>query len=250
MKSSFVNSLKVLVLALAVGLGVSYLSAQTGSTWTGPTATPPNGNVPAPFNASSNFQYKLGPVSFGTSTQVTGAETNVQGTGLFGALAVAGDSAFTGNVRIATGTPSAGEALIAQDSNGTVGWGSAGSGINFLSPTPTTSLIDDNTSHPLTLTGVPSTAKAVIIAFAGAMQTLPSGGYIDISLTTSNASYPDVYFLNGVSAAYPSGNGSILTLNSNTEVIYPISNASMSYTFKKHNVSSDTATATVVGYFN
>ncbi|HEY4499233.1 MAG TPA: hypothetical protein VJH94_04200 [Candidatus Paceibacterota bacterium] len=53
---------KIIALALALSIGVSYLFA-----WTGPTAPPPEGNVAAPVNVGSNAQAKLGGLSLGTT---------------------------------------------------------------------------------------------------------------------------------------------------------------------------------------
>ena len=49
------QSTKVILLALALSIGISYVSA-----WTAPTVTPPNGNVAAPLNVSSAAQIKTG----------------------------------------------------------------------------------------------------------------------------------------------------------------------------------------------
>ena len=49
------KSLKIIVLALVLSIGISYVSA-----WTAPTATPPGGNVAAPLNTGDNVQYKTG----------------------------------------------------------------------------------------------------------------------------------------------------------------------------------------------
>lgn len=47
----FKNFCKTLILAAVLGLGVSYIYA-----WTEPTLNPPDGNVAAPINVSSNEQ--------------------------------------------------------------------------------------------------------------------------------------------------------------------------------------------------
>ena len=56
--SSFKQLLSVFTLAFAVLFGASAISAAT--TWTGPTASPPNANVPAPINVGSGTQSKSG----------------------------------------------------------------------------------------------------------------------------------------------------------------------------------------------
>ena len=53
--STFLQSLKILILAIILSIGVSYVYA-----WTGPTATAPDGNVSAPINVSATSQVKSG----------------------------------------------------------------------------------------------------------------------------------------------------------------------------------------------
>ena len=77
---------KIIVLGLALSIGFSYLFA-----WTGPTAPPPEGNVPAPINVGSVQQEKSGLL-------------------------------VLQNLRVTTGTPQAGQVLTAVDNNGTVIW--------------------------------------------------------------------------------------------------------------------------------
>jgi hypothetical protein len=59
----FISQAKIIVLALALALGISYVSA--AGTWTGPTATPPGGNVDTPVNVGNNAQSKAGDLSVG-----------------------------------------------------------------------------------------------------------------------------------------------------------------------------------------
>ncbi len=54
------DKIKILVLALVIGLSVSYAFA-----WTGPSATPPGSNASAPINVSSAEQVKSGPLKVG-----------------------------------------------------------------------------------------------------------------------------------------------------------------------------------------
>jgi len=56
LKQDIIKGLKVITLALFVGLGVSYVSAA----WVGPTQAPPGGNAPAPINVSPIGQIKEG----------------------------------------------------------------------------------------------------------------------------------------------------------------------------------------------
>lgn len=51
--NNITQSLKIIVLALILSLGISYVFA-----WTTPTVAPTGGNTPAPLNVSGNDQYK------------------------------------------------------------------------------------------------------------------------------------------------------------------------------------------------
>jgi len=57
---NIIQPLKTIVLALVIGLGISYAMA-----WTAPTAPPPNENVPAPVNVGNETQYKAGLLGVG-----------------------------------------------------------------------------------------------------------------------------------------------------------------------------------------
>ena len=54
-KNDILQSIKILLLAVVLSIGVSYVYA-----WTGPTATPPENNIPAPLNVGDNIQVKSG----------------------------------------------------------------------------------------------------------------------------------------------------------------------------------------------
>ncbi len=82
LKSNFIRTSKITILALALTLGTNMLFAA----WQAPTQTPPNGNVPAPLNQGGVDQTKAG-----------GLAVN--------AFAAAANSFFAGNVTI--GTPTA-----------------------------------------------------------------------------------------------------------------------------------------------
>ncbi len=111
-------------------LGATALSA-LAQTWsppgtgypTGTNCTPPNCNTPAPINVGSSWQYKMGPVSFGTNTELTTSipALDVIGGALFDNLGI------TGNLIVASGSPQVGAVLTAQDTNGTAGWQMPGS---------------------------------------------------------------------------------------------------------------------------
>jgi len=58
LKQDFIQSVKIIILALLIAVGTSYVSAVT--TWTAPSTTPPNGNVDAPVNVGYTGQIKQG----------------------------------------------------------------------------------------------------------------------------------------------------------------------------------------------
>ena len=75
------QTIKSLIIALILVGGISYVFA-----WTGPSTTPPNGNVSAPINVSSTSQSKNGALSLGTSNPpTTGYSLDVTGAGVFSA---------------------------------------------------------------------------------------------------------------------------------------------------------------------
>ena len=121
------QNIKAVVLGIIVAAGVTYAFA-----WTGPTATPPNGNVAAPINVGSSIQTKLGGLILNGST------TSQLSTG----LTVFGQSIFDGSIQINDGTAGAGKVLQATDSSGDAKWvatstlgsgtGTAGAGAQWV----------------------------------------------------------------------------------------------------------------------
>lgn len=63
-----IQSIKGIILGLALVLGVSYVSAA----WTTAPASPPSGNVDAPINVGSTAQTKSGPFSVVGSMTISG----------------------------------------------------------------------------------------------------------------------------------------------------------------------------------
>ena len=85
---TYIAQFLVLSIALTLALGANYLYAA----WSGPTATPPGGNVAPPINTSSTAQTKTGDLT------VSGLTSDV--------LSVLGNSSIVGKLRIGTsGTP-------------------------------------------------------------------------------------------------------------------------------------------------
>jgi len=80
MHKNIFQSFKIVILALVLSIGISYVSA-----WTAPTVTPPNGNVAAPLNVSSTEQTKNGPVLFNGASNPLRLSSNWFGYTLNGA---------------------------------------------------------------------------------------------------------------------------------------------------------------------
>ncbi len=135
------STLKVVVLALVLGLGISYAQA----VWTGPTAPPTGNNVEAPVNIGSTAQIKTGDLTVGNltltgSTIKPSSQSNAGGlflnynTGLYTAMMgnsnswvwyvnnQTGDTYTKGTATIAGGSPAAGKVLTATNVNGDATW--------------------------------------------------------------------------------------------------------------------------------
>lgn len=65
------QTIKVLVLALVLSFGLSYVYA-----WTAPTATPPGGNTAAPINTGSTNQIKIGGLTMDVATSTVYKDAN------------------------------------------------------------------------------------------------------------------------------------------------------------------------------
>jgi len=63
MRNQLLDSAKIIILAIVLSFGLSYVMA-----WTAPTATPPAGNVSAPINTSATAQTKIGGITVGSLT--------------------------------------------------------------------------------------------------------------------------------------------------------------------------------------
>lgn len=64
------------LLAVICLLGVSYVQAQS---WSGPNATPPEGNTPAPLNVESDPQTKVGRLNLGGGLRILDEGLRVDG---------------------------------------------------------------------------------------------------------------------------------------------------------------------------
>lgn len=99
-----------------LGLGIIAVSTIVYG-WTGPTATPPDGNVDAPINVGSSVQKKIGSFSLGGDLRNQNIKFDVIGAGMFNDL-------FTGTLQISggTGAGTRGKVLVASNDNGLVEW--------------------------------------------------------------------------------------------------------------------------------
>lgn len=116
---NFMQTIKVIALALVLAFGVQYAVAQT---WVGPSGSPPGNNTPAPLNVGSLGQIKTGGVTLGSGLTAAGVALNVP----------------NGKVMLKLPTPpTVGQVLTAQDTSGTLGWttpaagGGGGTNNNF-----------------------------------------------------------------------------------------------------------------------
>ena len=110
------------LVAIFVLCAVVLLAASILSAWTGPTQSPPEGNVAAPINV-------------GSVDQVKDAALGVDGLAVFGSQYIQGNLGIgvespttaldvAGAIRMrGGGTPGAGKVLVATDGNGTLAWG-------------------------------------------------------------------------------------------------------------------------------
>lgn len=161
----FIYTGKVVALALVLGFGVSVVSAQTA--WTGPTATPPGGNAPAPINISASHQNKLGSISVNTTT----SNPDAYGLDVFGI------SRFFGNVEVGTG----------------------------VSPA-TLKIVDGNQQAGKVLTSDASGLASWQTVSGGGSVSFPSGAWCGASVTgTTGVGLPQLCQGNDPSVSCPSG---------------------------------------------
>ena len=112
LKTQLLNTLKIIILASIVVLGVQYVSA---TTWVAPTGNPPTNNTPAPINGGGTAQEKTGGLIVGSGSGVS-----------LGLLVKNGLTVSNGPVTLTTtisgSAPSTGYFLAAADTGGLATW--------------------------------------------------------------------------------------------------------------------------------
>lgn len=89
MKKDFTQTLKILLAAIVLSLGMSYVYA-----WTAPTDVPPAGNTPAPINTGVSNQAKEGNLAVGTT------DLPSQALEVFGNATVGGTAYLLGGINV------------------------------------------------------------------------------------------------------------------------------------------------------
>ena len=123
-KQDLVQSLKVIILALVIAVGTSYVSA----VWNAPSATPPNGNTDAPINVGYNGQIKQGNLwikglADATTSAVNGLIVENGNVGI-GTTTPSVKLEVGGQVKITGGNPGV-DKILASDEDGLASWKSA-----------------------------------------------------------------------------------------------------------------------------
>ncbi len=108
MKQDIIKTLKIVAVAVVLTIGANYLYA-----WTGPTAPPTGGNVPAPINVGGLVT---------DPAQVKTGNLNVNGAMIVGGIRSLTNGIFDGTIQIKGGTPALGKVLTSSDENGNASW--------------------------------------------------------------------------------------------------------------------------------
>src|SRR3989344_5613598 len=112
------DTIKIVAVGLALGVGTGYLFAWTGAPGTPPTCPAGWPGCDAPINVGSTAQAKAGFLTIGsTVAPAAGAALDVYGTGAFTNVLV------TNTLKISGGSPGVGKVLTATNSDGTGGGG-------------------------------------------------------------------------------------------------------------------------------
>ncbi len=149
-QNQFLNSIKIIILALGLAIGVGYISA-----WTGPTAVAPQGNTDAPLNVGATTQYKNGPLVL----NYLGSET--PGLEVMGPIQIVDLTQGAGKVLM---SDAAGVSHWAATSTLGLGTVSSGSNFNFIANPIQISVTDGNGTITQDISSlVPVGTKAIIL---------------------------------------------------------------------------------------
>lgn len=235
--SSFIQTIKTIVLAATLSLGISFVYA-----WTAPTVAPTGGNTSAPINTSAVNQTKSGTLTLNRTDGVQGLETygtttlaTVIGNVGIGTATPGAKLEVAGQVKITGGAPGVNK-FLTSDATGLASWAtlpaSGGSqtlslGGNVLSISGGNSQTftgwDTNTGDDLTsLTGgtgisISGTGNSRTITNTAPGQTYSAGTGVAISGTTisntgDTSASDDITSLTGGTGISISGSGNSRTI--------------------------------------
>lgn len=200
-KNNIMQSVKAIILALLLIVGVNYAFAVD---WTPPTATPPSGNTAAPINVSTSGQVKDGGLwlnaahnsNFGlvVSTQSSPLGFVVQNDGNVGIGAgVQATAALDvgGQIKMRGGSPGAGKVLTS-DANGLATWETLASGSSLWTAGSNNSISNSNTGN----VGIGTANPATKLEVKGT-----GNQYIKLSSNATNVDVVSQYF-DGTNNAY------------------------------------------------
>lgn len=174
-QTSILQTFKILILALIISIGVSYISA---ASWAPAPCNPPNCNVDAPINVGSSPQFKTGSLGI-KLTHLPTAELEVGGTGFF-------NTVMTNGFGLVDGKQAIGKVLVS-DENGLGNWGIAG-GSNGTTPCTFKNGkvlgMTKDTSKAVTFnTPFPSEITPNVVATGNGVSTVPNVWVSNISNT-------------------------------------------------------------------
>jgi|GEM_PF-3092977 len=187
MQKQFLQTFKIIILGLVLGIGVNYISAA----WTPAPASPPNSNVDAPLNVGPDDQIKAGIVaSDGTCTAPKCGGLTV------GILSVVGKALFQNPIQINAGSPGPGKVLTSTDARGNAEWRSLSGTAGSLTATSiygpyTSPKIDDYNGNFSELTRIPITGavlpKGKYIVRATVEAAIRGAGSMEVTLTINGS---------------------------------------------------------------
>ena len=182
MKKQIFGYTKIIILALVLVTAAAYVKA-----WTGPTLSPPNGNVPAPINVGNSIQTKLGSLVLNAATPIQNAV----------GLTVSGTSIFNGSLQIMDGTQGDGKVLTS-DASGNASWATGGGSSSVTSGGNSTTgywyqignmLIEGGMAYPGT---AKSSTSAISVTFPKPFSVLASLQFTPLNSGTFGQVHPEM----------------------------------------------------------